>query len=505
MTELSYNKIIDLADFSDPVLRPYIEQIAYDEMIRFGLDAPEVIPDSKQWECAMMLKSFDDHGLIAPGKLFAGIGAGTEQTTFALASKGCITFPADRYLEVTPWSDVAPAPMMLRPRQYSNFDYPVGSVIPVHSDARVMEFPSNFFDGAYSAGSIEHFGSLDAVAAAAEEMGRVLKPGGIASLSTEFRLEGPNGVGWFDDNCILFTPELIEEYIVKPSGLRLVDSLRTTTSESTFNSQVVLLDFLSKAVKVQTIEDKRNAYPNLILFHEGFLFCSVHLCLVKDDRPTTSRGAYSRKFDATVEEESIKASGVLTEQIKLWHENFANGGSAEANKTARITQLEADLEAVRSERDRLSADMHGVERAVIDGRTGDALALDWVEYADFPADKLYTIIGSLEDGVFHSRGNSGFLSFGPYTDLPIGHYRIAFDVTTDKAQPAQITVDICYGEPPAVISYVTLSSDDLPDAAAIEFTCDIPAERVEFRVSVAGETDVMMRGLKVYRRRVIRQ
>jgi len=278
---MNYSKIIDLKDFETPQLQPFLKDLAEIEMRRFGITKPIIIPDSKHWECAMAMRSFEEFGLLKEGRVFAGIGAGTEGTTFFLASKGCITFPCDRYMEDTCWSDVAPIGMMLNPQWYSELKFPVGNVIPVNTDARKLRLPSSFFDGIYSSGSIEHFGSLEAVSAAAKEIARVLKPGGIASISTEFRLDGPEDRQWFDDNCILFTPDLIDQYILKTSGLELIGELNTLPSDETFYTRKRLVDFLDSVQSVNTLADKQAAYPNLVLDHEGFLFCSVHLLLKK--------------------------------------------------------------------------------------------------------------------------------------------------------------------------------------------------------------------------------
>ncbi|ATU94002.1 class I SAM-dependent methyltransferase [Phyllobacterium zundukense] len=352
MNNLPYTKIIDIADFSNPVLLPHLQDIARGEMLRFGLDKAEIIPDSKQWECAMMLRTLSDHGLIRPGALLAGIGAGTEETTFALAAKGCVVFPTDRYLENTPWSDVAPAGMMVRPAQFSQYDYPRGSVIPVHTDARVLSLPTDFFDGVYSAGSIEHFGSLEAVAASAEEIGRILKPGGVAVISTEFRLDGPMDKRWFTDDCILFTPSLLQEFIIGPSGLEVIGTPEYTTSDATYDSRVVLIDFLDKAKKVSSLADKRNAYPNLVLFHDGYLFCSVHLALKKPVTASSQSNGRSAVFKNVVEKESTRASAILTSQIVEWTGSYGNQKAdvlmEELNEQA--SRYERELAALRNSR-----------------------------------------------------------------------------------------------------------------------------------------------------------
>jgi len=353
MTSLPYTKIIDIADFNNPLLLPHLEDIARGEMLRFGLDRPEIVPDSKQWECAMMLRALSDHGVLRPGALLAGIGAGTEETTFALAAKGCVVFPTDRYLENTPWSDVAPAGMMVRPSQFSEYEYPRGAVIPVHTDARVLSLPTGFFDGVYSAGSIEHFGSLESVAASAEEIGRILKPGGIAVISTEFRLDGPLDKRWFSDDCILFTPSLLQEFIIDPSGLEAIGTPQYTTSHDTFDSRVVLLDFLDKAKKVASLSDKKNAYPNLVLFHEGHLFCSVHLALRKPIAEILPKSVHSRAFEKLVKEEATRASGILTNQIADWTRTYGTEKPTQWVNEATAEQLrryEHELAVLRSSR-----------------------------------------------------------------------------------------------------------------------------------------------------------
>jgi hypothetical protein len=46
---LPLSKIIDLADFASPDLRPYLLEINEQECARFGSAADDIVPDSKQW------------------------------------------------------------------------------------------------------------------------------------------------------------------------------------------------------------------------------------------------------------------------------------------------------------------------------------------------------------------------------------------------------------------------------------------------------------------------
>jgi SAM-dependent methyltransferase len=281
MHDLPLSKTIDIEDFSSPALLPYLVEINAHEAVRFGSRPEDVLPDSKQWECAMALRAFDRAGALRKGAMVAGIGAGTEATIFALARRGCLVYPVDRYLHRSVWSDVAPAGMMVNPARYSTLPYPRGRVVPVNCSALSLNLPDCTFDGVFSSGSIEHFGSLEKVAIAAREIGRILKPGGVASIATEFRIDGPPDRPWFDDNVILFTPEMLHQYIVGPSGLELRGGIDCAQSERTFETRHNLVDFLQRVQTIHTLEEKRAVYPNLILYHEGFLFCSIALTLYK--------------------------------------------------------------------------------------------------------------------------------------------------------------------------------------------------------------------------------
>jgi SAM-dependent methyltransferase len=257
--------------------------------------------------------------------------------------------------------------MMVRPAQYSHIEFPEGHVIPVHADARKLPLPSNFFDGVYSAGSIEHFGSLEAVAAAAEEMGRILKPGGVAVLSTEFRLDGPNDRRWFSNDCILFTPQLLQDYIVGPSGLELIGESNFSTSQSTFDSRVVLLDFLDKAKHVQTLSDKKNAYPNLVLFHEGFLFCSVHLAMRKPPDGASER-RHVKAFESSATADATRAAAVLTAQIDEWTKNYADRGKS-VPMIPIGSSAEAEIADLRSSAEAETADLRTQIQALLSSRS----------------------------------------------------------------------------------------------------------------------------------------
>ena len=84
-------------------------------------------------------------------------------------------------------------------------------------DGRHLEFPDDTFDVAYSLSSIEHFGGIEGAAQTMREMARVLKPGGMLALATEYVIAGP-------PHEETFQPAEIAALIAQ-SGLALVEPI----------------------------------------------------------------------------------------------------------------------------------------------------------------------------------------------------------------------------------------------------------------------------------------
>ena len=272
------SKLIDHGDFGSADLRPYLAEVNGQDAARFGAPPGDIKPDARQWQHAMALRSL---AAVGAGAWVAGIGAGSESTLYALARRGMRVFAVDRYLARTPWSDTASAGMLIDPARGTR-DVPRGQIVPIHANAVRVNLPSEAMDAVFCCGMLEHLGSLDAVALAAREIGRILKPGGVAVIATEMRLDGPADRSGLDDAMLLFTPELLDRCIVRPSGLALREPLDLDQSDATFETRSAVADFIERAGTWQCIEEKRAAGSGLVLFHEGFLFCPVVLTLHKD-------------------------------------------------------------------------------------------------------------------------------------------------------------------------------------------------------------------------------
>jgi SAM-dependent methyltransferase len=468
----------------------------------------------------MRLKTFDDFGMIRPGAMICGVGAGAGPTTFALADRGCIVFPTDRYLEVTPRSEVAPASMMVRPGQYTRRPYARGSVVPIHSDPRALGLPSNFFDAVYASSELGRLGSPGALAAAMEEVGRILKPGGVATLTAEFLLEGPNGADGFDDNVLLMTPDMIQRYVVAPSGLELIDPPTFEISSRTYDSRAVLQDFNSTVGVHRTLEQKKNVYPNLVIFHDGFLFCPIHLTLRKPETAGATRpaaGPFSTLFEPTVERQAVAASGVLTQQIRVWKDKFGRDDDEIGIKNAEITRLSAEnavLNAADNERFRLENLLDGLLQGPDAGKLPARLrkagfnGFFWDEVTGADANEIKTVCGSVVDHLLVSNGHHGALCYGPYLTLPRGRYKVVFDLFALDKPEGYLMCDVMQNFGASIVTERRIKPSELSgsttqsDPIELEFELEAPIAGAEFRLISHSKTNLAVRRITLLQRKL---
>jgi ubiquinone/menaquinone biosynthesis C-methylase UbiE len=227
----------------------------------------------KAWEIDMALTTLKHFGAIRRDAEILGVGAGTERTIFDLSNKVGRVFATDLYATPGVWKETA-VPDMLR-GSFKNvakgIDHNPRRIVVQHMDMRDLQYEDDSFDAVFSSGSIEHVGSWEDVSKAAREIGRVLKPGGIATISTEFKISG-KGDGW--EGVLLFTPEKLQKYIIEASGLDLVDepTWGQPVDDETMKTAHKLYDIVAHK-KMPAVEG--------VLLEHGFAFTSVHLALVK--------------------------------------------------------------------------------------------------------------------------------------------------------------------------------------------------------------------------------
>jgi ubiquinone/menaquinone biosynthesis C-methylase UbiE len=221
-----YVKLCDLRDFDDPAVQERIDDIVP------GLDPTQRV-QRKNWEYAVLTLFLEDAGLLGEETRILSVGAGHETVLFWLANRVAKVVATDIYGEGLFSGLEADRSMLNDPASFSPYPYRESHLEVRHMDAKQLEFDEGSFDAVFSLSSIEHFGSWVDIRRSAEEIGRVLRPGGAAFVVTECFLgrsllsprsvqELGSKVGW---SIRIFTPSLLQAEIVEPSGLELVQPL----------------------------------------------------------------------------------------------------------------------------------------------------------------------------------------------------------------------------------------------------------------------------------------
>lgn len=251
---------------------------AYNRVLKQADFAAWNVHTRKAWEIYIAQKTLGDLGAVHPDAEILGVGTANETTIYTLSNDVKRVWATDLYLEMGIWENYSGRKwpeFLVDPSSFApgGIVYKPNRIIPMHMDMCNLRFDDNSFDGIFSSGSIEHVGQAGipdwkAIARAAHEMGRVVKPGGVISLSTEWKIDG-DGWGW--GFVRLFTEELLMEHIVKASGCEMVGK-----PDWSFDGN------LADAVSLEAIIRHGESQHDVgLLFSQGFSFTSVHVALRK--------------------------------------------------------------------------------------------------------------------------------------------------------------------------------------------------------------------------------
>ncbi|HEX9317007.1 MAG TPA: class I SAM-dependent methyltransferase, partial [Actinomycetota bacterium] len=322
MRTVPFNKVVEIEDFDDPGLASVMREVCAHKVPHLPAGYPKGAEHRKDWEVAMAVRALDHFGALGPESIVLGVAAGVEDTLFYLTTRAKQVFATDRYLQPGAWMPLAPPVMLAEPQAVAPYPFDVNRLVVQHMDGRALRYPDGMFDGIFSSGSIEHFGELQDAAYAAFEMGRVLKPGGVLSLSTEFRLTGPpGGIGW-PGMTLLFSKEHLLRYIVEASGLELVDEIDIDVSDATlakpWDLNVVIEHYDADLKAQRESKDPRPdftfwEFPHLVLFQEDYVFTSVHLTLRKTARYPATDNAWAKPPASVLAEISEYNRSVVAE------------------------------------------------------------------------------------------------------------------------------------------------------------------------------------------------
>jgi SAM-dependent methyltransferase len=278
-----WSGICSLADFDDP---RFVELAAQIDPRRATFP-----PHRKLWEWTRGAMFLRERGILDGRSRVLDVGAGTEPILFWLAGQVGSVTAVDVYGDGVFREHEATDAFLHRPEDFAPYPYPVERLTVLKQDARALGFEDASFDAVVSFSSIEHFGGHDGARRAAREIGRVLRPGGVAFIATELLLH----IGVLD--CVLllrlkravdarlgrggryrplrpsgdvFTAQELEASIVALSGLRLVDPLVLDRAAVAAARRLAL-----------PIVSARDDELHVALTSRGSVFTSVALALEK--------------------------------------------------------------------------------------------------------------------------------------------------------------------------------------------------------------------------------
>jgi SAM-dependent methyltransferase len=266
-----------------------IREIFEADQRHFGDRFPDGREYRKYWEVAMTARAFRDHRVLGDEAQVLGVGAGHEATIYWLTRQVGQVVATDLYEADDAWSETDSSTEMLTdPGKFWDGPWDPTRLEVKNMDALALDFPDDSFDGVFSSSSIEHFGGFAEIRRSIEEIYRVLKPGGVAALATEFMIEGPSH-GW--PGLYLFDEAALRAAIFDGLWWDPATPLDTSVSPETLRAPVVLQEVLDEP---RTTVQEWSQYPHLVLHHEPFLFTSVHVAMVKSG----SRSADWRRLAA---------------------------------------------------------------------------------------------------------------------------------------------------------------------------------------------------------------
>lgn len=184
-----------------------------------GLSDDKLLMHRKPYEFTQFLYGCRRLGMIRPDASFISIGAGHEHPLYWLSNHVARVVATDMYegsWQAERAREGDPA-VLVDPDRYAPFPFRASHLQFLRMDGRQLEFPDGTFDVSYSLSSIEHFGGFEGAAQTMKEMARVLKPGGVLALATEYVVSGP-------PHEETFQPEEIHQ-LVAASGLPLVEPI----------------------------------------------------------------------------------------------------------------------------------------------------------------------------------------------------------------------------------------------------------------------------------------
>ncbi|MBF2048860.1 MAG: methyltransferase domain-containing protein [Elainella sp. C42_A2020_010] len=168
---MKFCKVADIQDWQDSEFQ------AISSLLMCGT------PSRKGWEFIQVYKGLKHLGLLKGESKAIGLGVGHEMLIYAFTNVCQHVIATDLY-ESENWSTASMAVQEVYDK--NPFPYQRERLTVQHMDMTQIQYPDESFDFVWSCCAIEHVNNFRELHKVYQEIHRVLKPGGIAALTTEF-------------------------------------------------------------------------------------------------------------------------------------------------------------------------------------------------------------------------------------------------------------------------------------------------------------------------------
>jgi SAM-dependent methyltransferase len=182
---------VQLCELANPAKWDNPEWLALLES--FGLPVDKQSMHRKKYEFTQLAFGLKRLDLLHDRTRVLSVGAGHEAILYWLANHVGRVIATDLYEGV--WQNVqsreGDGRVIQAPEEYAPFPYRRDRLVFLKMNGLGLGVRTGSVDVAYSLSSIEHFGGAAGAVRAIDEMARVLRPGGVLALATEYVIDGP--------------------------------------------------------------------------------------------------------------------------------------------------------------------------------------------------------------------------------------------------------------------------------------------------------------------------
>jgi SAM-dependent methyltransferase len=262
------NRVCNIEDWEDGHLVATIRRLL-PHFVRAYPGFPNNERHRKHWEYAHVVSGLEQLGAVRPDSWLLSVAGGHEEPAYELTNHARWVFLADIYGFGGFSGAEAQETVLTNPDAFATVPYNRNRLVVQYMNALDLRHEEGTFDGVFCLSSVEHFGGFEGAVKGLREIHRVLKPGGIAAITTECVVNGHPALDV--PGLMLFTPDLIDKLTRSVGGLEPVGPVDFAITPASLATAYPLERAVKEAFAYHT------EYPHIVVEMQGRLFTSVAL------------------------------------------------------------------------------------------------------------------------------------------------------------------------------------------------------------------------------------